>query len=158
MLASVALPTAHAPVAEPWFVTDRLHVCNHGKYLLSYVDKGKFLVLDARNYQMLSEIAFPLPTMRSGEETVLNSACAANASTAVFELLHAPSPVAAIRIFDLDSRKQVTEVNLEVTPGRGMNIEVSPSGTYAAFVKESRPAGAEATRDDVLEILDLQNE
>jgi hypothetical protein len=155
ILASVVLPTAQAPVAEPWFVMDRLHVCDHGKYLLSYVDNGRFLVLDGRNYQMLSEISFPLPTMPSGEEIVLNSACAANASTAVFELLHAPSPIAAVRVFDLDSGKQVTQVDLELTPGRGMNIDVSPSGTYAAFVKEGRPG--DATRDDDLEILDLQN-
>jgi len=157
LLASVGLPTAQAPVAEPWFVMDRLHVCDHGKYLLSYVDNGKFLLLDGRNYQMLSEIAFSLPTMRSGEEIVLNSACAANASTAVFELLHAPSPIAAVRVFDLDSGKQVIQADLELTPRREMNIDVSPSGTYAAFVKESRPAEADATRDDDLAIIELQN-
>jgi hypothetical protein len=113
-------------------------------------------VLDGRNYQTLSEIAFPLPTMRSGEEIVLNSSCAANAGTAVFELLHAPSPVGTLRVFDLDSGKQISAVDLELTPGRDMNVEVSPSGTYAALIKESPPAQAGAISSDDLEILDLQ--
>jgi hypothetical protein len=137
-------------------VLDRLHVCDHGKYLLAYIDNGQFLVLDGKTYQTQSEIAFRLPTMSSGEEVVLNSACAASAGTAVFELVHAPSPNAAIRVFELAGGRQVAAIDTAIAPGRATNIDVSPSGTFAAIVAPSEDQEAGSVRGDDLQIVDLQ--
>lgn len=164
---TVTLPTVKTPDSisgYSFLFQTRIHYCDHGKYILAYGDEGTFFVLDGHTYEQKFTFVFdkekyPAGVKKEGGSfsVVTASACSANANIAAFELLFGPYGTGVTKVFDLDTGKQIEDIAEDISPGRLMSLDVSPSGTSAAIAVERVSLDKPPAKNDDLVILDLQS-
>jgi hypothetical protein len=164
---TVALPTVREPESMSGFsflFHSHIQYCDHGKYLLAYGEGGTFFVLDGDTYEQKFTIVFDkdkypvgVKRERGSVLVVTASACSANANIAAIELLFGPYGTGVTKVFDLDTGKQIEDITEDISPGRLMNIDVSPSGASAVIAVERPSVDKPPAKNDDLVILDLQS-
>jgi hypothetical protein len=165
--ATVTLPTLEAPDTNSGFsflFHSHIHYCDHGKYLIAYGGLGAVFVLDGQTYEQKYTISFNKDKYPAGVNRgrghvsiALASACSANANIAAFELLFGPYGTGVTKVFNLDTGKQIEDIAEDISPGRLMNIDVSPSGASAAIAVERVSLDKPPAKNDDLVILDLRS-
>jgi hypothetical protein len=165
IVATVAIPTTvilAGPSQPQWsFASTGVRYCDRGKYILANGVGGTFYVVDTESYKVKAEISFELDNHRpglrmdSGTRVVLAVACAANANVAAFELVFGPYGTGLTKAFNLDTGKQTGEIAEDISAGRLMNLDVSPSGTNASILVEKAASDGPTAKNNDLVILNL---
>jgi hypothetical protein len=106
--------------------------CDRGKYILIYGGNATFFVIDALGYRRAATIDLDIPQAEKTNATVIAGSCAAESNIAVIEV--SPSQydwVSTVRVFNLDSGRQIGEIPLSSGHVYWRGVDVSPSGSHA---------------------------
>jgi hypothetical protein len=144
------------------YQNSRVHYCDRGRYILAYGGSGTFFIVDTVSYKLKSTFLFRLDNYGLGVKperghimVELAAACSANGDIATFELFSGPYGNGTTEIFDLDTGRQLGSIAEDISPGRLMGIDVSPSGASAEIAIERVKGDPLPGKDDDLVILDL---
>jgi hypothetical protein len=139
VIASVELPL----IAERQYTAGGepeagVRYCDRGKYILIYGGGATFFVIDALSYRRSATLDLDFPKSGVTEASLIAGSCAAESNIAVIEVEaqivisqgHYDS-FRAVRVFNLDSGRQIGEIPLGSRYFSWRGVEVSASGSHA---------------------------
>lgn len=159
LIKSASFPSTSGATA--WFnPANYVTFCDDGRLLLAYLSHGVFAVVDANTLEATRVIDLGDPARSagsSGSSIAVDAVCAADASTAVFEIFGGATGGEGrgmLKIFDLQTGQQTGEIDSDADPGNMFYAGISASGRRAFVAVEGN--AYDGVQPFSLTVFDLQ--